>query len=231
MFTEERTDGRLIVVTGKTRSGKTAWTEQQTRSAKRLLVWDAMAQWGTEFNCKVVTTWSDLAKHCKADAPDARLAMQCKVNRENFEVFCALAMIFLKMRISTIVIEEIADVSSPAKASQNWGELIRKGLRYQPTIYALTQRPQESDKTLLNMASAAHCHCIGFLPDQTYIANNLLAVPVEKVAALKPLEFIEKDYASGKVTTGKVSFGPAPATAKKPATRKKVQKNTRKTSR
>lgn len=231
MFTEERKDGRLIVVTGKTRSGKTAWTEQQTREVKRLLVWDAMAQWGDQFNCKIITQWTELLKYCKADAPDARLAVQCKVNKENFEIFCALAMIFLKLRVSTIVVEEIADVSSPAKASQNWGELLRKGLRYEPTIYALTQRPQESDKTMLTMASLAHCHHIAFLPDQTYIANNLLGVDVEKVAALKPLEYIEKDYLTGQIATGKVSFGPTRAPAKKAATKRKVKKTIRKVTR
>jgi hypothetical protein len=207
LFTEERADGVLVAVMGKTRSGKTGWTAQQVEQKTRLLVWDSMGQWATDFNCRPVREWSELAKVCRSDAPDERVAFQCKVTRDNFEIFCALAMIFIKMRVSTVVVEEISDVSPPGKASANWGELIRKGLRYEPHIFALTQRPQESDKTLLSMATIYHCHVQTFPTDNEYVAKKVLGVPLEKVEALRGLEFIEKDNRTGSLINGVLSFG------------------------
>lgn len=55
---------------------------------------------------------------------------------------------------AAIVAEETADVTNPSKAPHWWGLLIRKGrARGLSTIFALTQRPAESDKTDIGNAT------------------------------------------------------------------------------
>lgn len=202
----DREDGTLVVVTGKTRMGKTGWTAEKVHGARRLLVWDAKNEWGRKFDCEVITTWGDLACAIspKLPAQPERYAFQCPVTRENFEHWCRFAFIFVKAAPSTLIVEEICDVSPAQKASQEWGELVRKSLEWGPTIYVLTNRPQESDKTMLGNATYFHCHAAGFFKDQEYIAKNLLNVPVETVAKLQPLEWLERYTQDGRLVMGKL---------------------------
>jgi hypothetical protein len=121
-----------------------------------------------------------------------------------FDAFCRLAWVWVRVAPGVLVIEELADVTSPGKAPPAWGEIVRKGLRYGPHIYALTQRPAESDKTVIGNASVIHCHRMARSMDRAYMAREL-DIAQDQLDALKPLDFIERD-ATGRISSGRVKI-------------------------
>jgi hypothetical protein len=99
-------------------------------------------------------------------------------------------------------VEELADVTSPGKAPVYWGEIVRKGLRYGPQIYALTQRPSESDKTVMGNVSIIHCHQMARSEDSAYMAREL-RIELALVDHLLPFHWIERDRRTKTLTNGR----------------------------
>jgi len=132
----------------------------------------------------------------------ARVSYRVPVSRKNFETFCRLAWIWIRSGVGTVVIEELADVTTPAKAPVAWGEIVRKSRGYGATVYALTQRPQEVDKTVQGNAALVHCGMLPDEQDQRYAARRLLSVEPARVAALRPMQWIERDARAHTVRTG-----------------------------
>jgi hypothetical protein len=195
-----RPDGTLYVATGATRTGKTTWTAARVAQASRLLVWDSADEW-SQFRCHRVSSFRDLAELVKPGAPDRRVAFSVPVTADNFAFFCRLAWIYIRGKQGTVIVEELADVTSPGKAPVYWGELIRKGLRYGPELYALTQRPSESDKTVMGNASILHCHQMARAEDSRYMARELRVDQV-LVDKLLPFHWIERDRRTKRLTNG-----------------------------
>lgn len=108
---------------------------------------------------------------------------------------------------TSIVAEELADVTSPAKAPEGWGMLIRRCRKYGGDVYGITQRPAESDKTLFGNCMVLHVCGLQRANDRKYVAMEL-DMPVSDIAALsrEKLEFIHKDMRSGKVDKGRLTF-------------------------
>jgi hypothetical protein len=176
----------------------------RVRPARRLLVWDSAGEFSDLHGCLRITSVSELAQWVKPGAPARRLAFCVPVTAANFDAFCRLAWVYIRAHEDAVlVVEELSDVTSPGKAPVAWGELIRKGLRYGPTIYVLTQRPAESDKTSIGNASVLHVHQCALEIDSIYMAKQL-RVPVDQVEALAPYEFIERDRRTKILATGKL---------------------------
>lgn len=201
--TQKRPDGSLYVVTGASRTGKTTWVDAQTRAARRLLVWDSGDEWNWRFNCRRVESVFELAQAVKPGAGIARIAYCSPVTPEHFAAFCRLAWVFIRVEVGTLVIEELADVTTPGKAPTYWGEIVRKGLRYGPEIYALTQRPSESDKTVFGNASVIHTHQMDRVDDGKYMAKEL-RVDQSVIDALRPYQWVERDRRTKLLTNGTV---------------------------
>lgn len=209
MALQTRPDGELVLVAGATRSGKTVWTAQRTWKHYRALVWDAKDEWGHRYNCRRISCVRELAEACKPGAKLERIAyvpdlalesMKLRdrgdAYRECFDVFCRLAWIWLRVARGALIVEELADVTHPGKAPIAWGRICRSGLAYGPSIYALTQRPSESDKTALGNATLLHVHQMASEADERYMARELRCDQA-RVAALRPLQFLERDRMSG----------------------------------
>jgi DNA helicase HerA-like ATPase len=103
------------------------------------------------------------------------------------------------------VAEETADVTNPGKAPPGWGELVRRGRKREITLYAITQRPAESDKTAFTNASMLHVGNLNRYQDRVYISRELDCAETE-IAALKPLDWIERDRRTGVLRKGRLSF-------------------------
>ncbi len=196
-----RREGRLFAVTGASRSGKSLWTAQQVAGARRLLVWDLLGEWSARYRCERVSSIADLV--ARLEGPPARLAFHRPRMVDQFGLFCRVAWCWLRLAPGSLVVEETAAVTQPGKAPGEWGDICRMGLRYGVDIYALTQRPAESDKTAFGNASVIHAGRAVTPRDRATVAEYL-DVPVAEVAALTPLEWIER-HASGEKKTGKVS--------------------------
>ncbi len=197
-----RPDGELIVATGATRSGKTTFAVQLVRADRRLLLWDA-ADEGARYDCEVIRSVAELRDRVQAPPKLERLAYVPSDPPRQFDFFCRMAWAWIRVARSTLVVEELADVTSPGKAPPAWGKIIRTGLRYGARIVAITQRPSESDKTALGNATRVRCHRVMFPRDRLYIAQ-LLGVELSEVERLPPGAWIERD-AFGRLTRGGAS--------------------------
>jgi len=197
-----RREGRLTVVTGASRSGKTLWTAQQVARARRLLVWDLLGEWSARFRCERVSSIREIER--SLNGPPRRLAYHVPGGQVDlFPHFCRIAWCWLRLAPGALVIEETAAVTQPGKAPPEWGDIVRMGLRYGVDVYALTQRPAESDKTAFGNASVIHAGRAVTPRDRATVAEYL-DVPVAQVAALKPLEWIER-HAGGELKIGQVN--------------------------
>jgi hypothetical protein len=124
---------------------------------------------------------------------------------EQFGLFCRVAWCALRLHADgKLIVEETAAVTQPGKAPREWGDIIRMGLRYGWDVYPLTQRPAESDTTAFGNATVIHAGRAVTPRDRATMAQYL-DVPVAQVAALKPLEWIER-HASGELKNGQVSL-------------------------
>jgi hypothetical protein len=208
MALQPRPDGALVYVAGSTRSGKTLWTAQRTERDRRALAWDSKDEWSARYGFRRVTSLRELCDACKPGAPVERVAfVPMLIHPDVFNLFCRLAWVWLRVARGSLIVEELADVTSPGKAPLWWGNILRKGVAYGPTIYALTQRPAESDKTALGNATLLHCHQMASADDEKYMARHLRCEPAQ-VAQLRPLHYIERDRISGEQRHGKVTIKP-----------------------
>jgi hypothetical protein len=208
MAPRRRPDGIAILVAGSRGSGKSGWTIQQTAGAQRLLVWDTVGEWSRTGLVAPVKSYTSIHELVRADAAQPgpfRIGYTGPITEEHFEVFCRLAMVWMKTAPGTLVVEELADVTSPGKAPAGWGELIRKGRHYGGSIYALTQRPAESDKTIAGNADIIHTGRLSFPRDRKTMAEYL-DVPVEQITDLQSLHWIERDMRTRKLRTGVLTF-------------------------
>lgn len=169
-----------------------------------MLVWDSVGEWGDRFGCRRVGSFRELRALAASPKPE-RLAFYVPGMAEHFDVFCALAWVWIRAARGALVIEELAGVTSPGKAPRMWGEICRAGLRYGPRIVAVTQRPAESDKTCIGNATILHCHKMVREQDEAYMAREL-RVDAARLAALRPLEWIERDSRTHEVRAGKVNL-------------------------
>jgi hypothetical protein len=210
MAPRRRPDGLAVLVAGSRGSGKSGWTRQQCEGAQRLLVWDSVHEWSRDRLVRSVRTLTELHKLIVADvaAPGVfRVGYTGPVNAKTFHTFCKLAFVWMKAAPDgTVVVEELADVTNPAKAPEGWGEMIRKGRHYGGRIYGLTQRPAESDKTIAGNADVIHTGRLSFPRDRKTMAEYL-DIPVEEITGLESLHWIERDMRDRRLSRGVLSFG------------------------
>jgi hypothetical protein len=216
-------DGEAFFVVGSRGAGKTEWTMQQTHGATRLLVWDSVQQWSKRGLVQPVWTMDQLKQVIVADmqspgrlrigyAGPIKLTLPRKPPLQPqeiplFPVFCRIAWAWLRRRAgSTLVVEELADVTQPGKAPDSWGEIVRKS-RHEcaSRVFALTQRPAESDKTIAGNADVIHCGRLSLPRDRRSMAEYL-DVPTADITRLQSLQFIERDMRTHRLSKGTVKF-------------------------
>ena len=201
-------DGRLIVIAGASRSGKTAYTRREVKRSRagRVIAWDPEAQWCALPGWRKVTTRRELLDAAQRSGPLKVAYVAGGDLRDEFGFFagCALAAGRYRGPI-TVIAEELADVTSPAKAPGNWGVLLRRGLKRGITVYAISQRWAEADKTALGNMSEAVIFRQATGDDAVYMARKT-RVARERIDGLKPLEFVHYDAHSFEITPGRLKF-------------------------
>lgn len=197
---EYRPDGTLTLVTGASRTGKSLETQARTRRDDPLLVWDPEGQWAALGLARQISL-AELLELTHA-GPRGRVAYVAAPSPKSFDTFCRIAWAWVRLVRCTVVVEELADVTNPGKAPEAWGMLLRRGLKYGANIYATTQAPAESDKTIIRNAGRVLSFRQERAGDRAYMAREL-DVPLERVASLQPLEYLEKRRGEG-ITRGRV---------------------------
>lgn len=198
-------DGVLVVVSGSSRCGKTAKTERLTRPFKTVFVWDIEAQWCKVRGYKKVTSIHDLKNIVIAGRVGKFAYVSGGDFKADFERFCACVMHYgIAHGECACVAEELSDVTTVSKAGDNWGMLNRRGLKRGVSIFAISQRWAESDKTAFGNASEYYIFTQSSMDDARYMAKKT-GIDVNRIWALNPLEFLHfqkngKILAGGKVT-------------------------------
>lgn len=199
-------DGTLTVAVGASRSGKTAWVKQElARQPGRVLVWDVEGQYAAE---GYTAARSPLALVQAAANSSLRKIAFVPPSLEAFPFFCKVAWVFARTAgHKALVVEELADVTTPAKAPDAWGIIVRRALKYDCDIYAITQRPAESDKTIMGNAGVIHCCGVQRAKDRAYMAAEM-DLPLTEIASLdrSRLEYVHKDQRSGQWQRGALKF-------------------------
>lgn len=178
---ERRPDGELVVVTGGSGSGKTLFAMTRFGRAARLLVWDSHLEWCSH-GAEAIASLGELAARCSGRDP-WQLAYTGPATRATFPTFCRIALCAMKLEACTVVVEELAEVTHAGKAPDAWGELIRWTRKLGGRLVGLTQRPAESDKTLLGNAHLVACHGCTRAEDAAYM-GKLMRVPQAVVDSL-----------------------------------------------
>ena len=197
-------DGRLYVVSGASRSGKTAWTLRQVKAAARVIVWDVEAQWCNERGFRKVSSRAELLAALK-DGPAKLAYVPGPDVKAEFAFWAAAARYWGTYHGPCVAVaEELADVSTQGKAPHEWGMLIRRGLKRGITIYAISQRWAEADKTAVGNASAFALFRMSSGDDVAYMARKT-RVPIAELERLMPLEYVVFDVL-GNIERGRLKF-------------------------
>lgn len=174
-----------------------------------MLVWDAKPEWAPRFGLTIVRTLQQLHAHVVAslDGRPSRLSYQGPMTREHFDIFCRLAWVWLKAKKRRVlVVEELADVTNPGKASQWWGEILRKGRDpHQALVIGLTQRASESDSTIAGNCTVIHAGYQSFPRDRKTIAEYC-DVPLEEIRNLGALDYVERDMRTRELRRGRLEI-------------------------
>jgi hypothetical protein len=181
-------DGRLVVIGGKMRSGKTAYVAQAIKKEPRVIAWDPHDQWGRLRGWKRITSMVELHRSIQTFHP-ARLAYVVGSDdiKMRFDQYCETALQWGSIYgRCAIIAEELADVSTPAKAPGAWGVLLRGSLKLNLDVYAISQRWAEADKTAINNAS--EIVCFSMMPmDVDYMARRT-GIEAGELASLRKIE-------------------------------------------
>lgn len=198
-------DGRLSVVSGASRSGKTAWVKKRVARSRRVWAWDPEAQWCELRGWVKVTSRTELLKWAKRAGPQKVAFVAGGDIKKEFD-FWAYCVFCVGRDVGAVdaIAEELADVTTPSKAPGNWGILLRRGLKRGINIYAISQRWAEADKTAIGNASEYVCFSMGG-DDIDYMAKKT-RIPVPELEALKELEFIIIDRLNKNISRGKLRF-------------------------
>lgn len=196
-------DGRLYVIAGASRSGKTWWTSKAVKRARRVLAWDPEDQWAQLPGWTKVTTKAALLAAAQRKGPQRVAYVAGGDLKAQFDFWCGCVM-YAGRYVEPLdcISEELADVTTPSKAPGNWGILLRRGLKRGINIFAISQRWAEADKTAIGNATEYVCFSMGG-DDIDYMARKT-RIPVAELEALKPLEFVKIDRLTKEIQRGKL---------------------------
>lgn len=197
---DTRRAAHIVVVAGGSGSGKSKYAKAHTRDHARAMVWDVEDEYAG-YGFHRVTSLGALGRALlAADGGPGRYAFIPKAGALDFEGFCRAALAWGRC---TVIVEELAGVTNPGKAPPGWHAVVTRGRKYGLSVFATTQRPSESDKTIMGNATQL---IVGRMPraqDRKYMAAELDIAPAE-IAALQPLRYIAKDLQSYKITRGRI---------------------------
>ena len=188
---------------GSSGSGKSFKVKSKIKKSKRLVIFDPDDEYDEVSNIKTVRTAQALLELVKRN-PKGALRVRFVANGE--KAFNVWSKAVFAWGNCVAVAEEIAGVTSPGKAPQGWHTLVSRGRKRGITIYAVTQRPSESDKTILGNISKIWVGRMARAKDRKYMAAEL-DIHVDDITELKALDYLERDMLSNIVMRGNSKAG------------------------
>ena len=188
-------------VFGGSGTGKSYYVKTRVKQWNRALIWDPDDEYGDIPNIRTCTKASQVIELMSAG--DARIrfvpqAMDSKTLEKCFEFMSLAAFIWTQC---LYVGEELADVTTPSKAANGWGTVLRRGRKRGVKVMGVSQRPAESDKTIFTQAKTIRCGRLDGEGDIARIAANM-RVPKEMISQLGELQYLELDRPTGVLKAG-----------------------------
>lgn len=205
-ISQQELDGKLVIVGGSSRCGKTEKTYRLARSFETVFAWDIEAQWCKRAGFKKITSLVELKKIAQSGKRGRYAYVSSGNIKAEFELFCMCVMYYgMFYGKCAVIAEELADVTSVAKAGDHWGMLVRRGLKRGINIFAISQRWAEADKTAFGNGTEYYIFMQSSDDDARYMSKKT-GVDLSRILALNKLEYLHyvKD---GKILQGgKVTF-------------------------
>ena len=188
-------------VFGGSGTGKSYYVKTRVKQWARALIWDPDDEYGDIPNIRTCKKASQVIELMSAG--DARIrfvpqAMDSKTLEKCFEFMSLAAFIWTQC---LYVGEELADVTTPSKAANGWGTVLRRGRKRGVKVMGVSQRPAESDKTIFTQAKTIRCGRLDGEGDIARIAANM-RVPKEMISQLGELQYLELDRPTGVLKAG-----------------------------
>lgn len=198
-------DANIWGVVGASGTGKGLWIKAHLRTTKprRLVVWDFKREYG-QFVTLVPTLAHVRTAMLKAGEDGALRIGYCPVGagekamRREFEALCELVYAF---EHCTFIAEELANVTTPGWAPAAWRKMTTSGRHAGVHIIGATQTPALVDKTFLGNCTLIHCSALREHTHRVAIARSI-DVDEGRIARLVKLQWLEKNFDTGEVTTG-----------------------------
>jgi len=211
MDNSNRPDIRAYI--GATGSGKGVSIRAHLKAERpaRLVIWDPLGEY-REF---VRTTTPDLAAVAKALKAE-RFAVAYWPGAdptqfaERFDLFCR--MVFAAGRC-TVLVEELADVTTPSRAPLPWRRMNTQGRHQGLRIIAASQRPAQVDKQFLGGCTYIRCFTLRYPADRQAMAacmdvllSDVSALSTVETATGTTIKYIERDFRAGRTEKGQVKL-------------------------
>lgn len=208
--------GESWAILAASEMGKGLWLKERLAQTcpDRLLIWDTNDEY--QKAARQVAGLGDLVRAIAAPTFAARYVPRAKKDRElraEFETWCTIAYHAIG---ATLLVEELADVTSPSFAPPAWRKLNTRGRHHQGLIlYWCSQSPAFVDKS--SLGNATHMH-VGYLgePRHRQAAAAHMGCRPEDIDALQQGDWIEYVKSTKQRTSGAVSIPSRRRTTVKP---------------
>lgn len=199
--------GESWAILAASEMGKGVWLKQQLDATcpDKLIIWDTNDEYDKQ--AQAVGSLTELLgvigrqrSYAVRYVPRARKDKELKAE---FEAFCTIVY---HAEGSTIVVEELADVTAPSYAPPAWRKLNTRGRHHQGLVlYWCSQSPAFIDKA--SLGNATHMH-VGYLgePRHRAAAAAHMGCSADDIDALQQGQFIEYVKATKARTHGEVSI-------------------------
>ena len=192
----------IVAVMGGSGSGKSTYIKREILrlKPKRLIVFDVMHEY-EEFGTPVKFC-RDLAALAKAKTFKLIFQPSSTNIKEVFNFVCKLAF---ETGDCLLVVEELNRVTEATRAPPSWQDCTSRGRHKGLMIYGASQRPANVDKDFFSNATKIRSGRLNFAADIKTLAN-VLKVKNTDIDELKPLQFIEREMATGQISRGMIKF-------------------------
>ena len=204
----------LRAYVGATGSGKGVSIREHLKKEKaaRIIVWDPLGEYA-DFVKKTTSSLAEVAKSAKGESFAVAYypGPNAETYKSKFAMFCRIAFAAGNL---VMMVEELADVTSPSYAPPAWRQCTKKGRHAGLRIVAATQRPADLDKHFLGGCTYIRCFTLRFPADRKAMAGAM-DVPIAQIAGLMTTEadgvttinYVERDFREGKTTIGSKKIG------------------------
>ena len=189
----------LVAVIGSSGSGKSLWIKSVALPALRrpVLVFDPMREYGALG--RVCPTLGALVTALKSSRDGVLIYQPVKTRalEAQFETWCGIA---LAVRNCSLIVEELSLVTKAGYSPPRWREVVTTGRHYGLAVIGSTQRPALVDKTFFSNATLIRVGRLNAASDKKTMADAL-DIGVDQLRSLRPLDWLQKDMATGALTS------------------------------